>query len=156
MFLLPKSFTSEVLAKKHHAFVVLGAGHVKKSGPRGEEADTTARIESCFPGATFVVLLDYWGLINAAAQKKLDSQDQTPPKLFALKDTSLGAVPDLGGVPLARQADALLYLGPPSRFTMAFPAPGSLEADYLKEVDRRSMIEWGELRARMFLGPAAH
>jgi hypothetical protein len=148
--------TSEVLAKKHHAFVVLGAGHVKKSGPRGEEADTTARIESRFPGATFVVLLDYRGLINAAAQKKLDSQDQTPPKLFALKDTSLGAVPDLGGVPLARQADALLYLGPPSRFTMAFPAPGSLEADYLKEVDRRSMIEWGELRARMFLGPAAH
>lgn len=148
--------TSEVLAKKHHAFVVLGAGHVKKSGPRGEEAHTTARIESRFPGATFVVLLDCWGLINAAAQKKLDSQDQTPPKLFALKDTSLGAVPDLGGVPLARQADALLYLGPPSRFTMAFPAPGSLEADYLKEVDRRSMIEWGELRARMFLGPAAH
>ena len=148
--------TSEVLAKRHHAFVVLGAGHVKKSGTHDEEANTTSRIDSRFPGSTFVVLLDYWGLVTPDAQKKIDSQDRTIPSFYALKDTSLGAMPDRSGVPLAKQADALLYLGPPNRFTMAFPAPGSLEPDYLKEVDRRSMIEWGELRARKFLGPAAH
>ena len=148
--------TSEVLAKRHHALVVLGAGHVKKSGKQDEGGDTTVRVDSRFPGSTFVVLLDYWGLVAPEAQEKIDSQDQTPPALCALKDTPLGAVPDRSGVPLAKQADALLYLGPPNRFTMAFPAPGSLEPDYLAEVDRRSMIEWGELRARKFLGPAAH
>jgi hypothetical protein len=147
---------SEVLAKRHHALVVLGAGHVKKASSNGEGADTTARIDSRFPGSTFVVLLDYWGLVTPDAQKKIDSQDQTTPAFYALKDTTLGAVPDRSGVPLTKQADALLYLGPPTRFTMAFPGPGSLEPDYLEEVDRRSMIEWGELRARKFLGPAAH
>ena len=147
---------SEVIAKRHHALVVLGAGHVKRESTKGKGASTTALIDSRFPGSTFVVLLDYWGLVTPETQKKIDSQDQTPPAFYALKDTSLGAVSDRNGVALAKEADALLYLGPPARFTMAFPAPGSLEPDYLEEVDRRSMIEWGELRARKFLGPAAH
>lgn len=146
---------SEILSKRH-AFVVLGADHVKKSGTHDENATMIGRIESRFPGSTFVVLLDYWGLVTPDAQKKIDSQAETIPSFYALKNTSLGAMPDRSGVPLAMRTDALLYLGPPNRFTMAFPAPGSLEPDYLKEVDRRSMIEWGELRAREFLGPAAH
>jgi hypothetical protein len=49
--------------------------------------------------------------------------------------------------------DALLDLAP--RGALALPAPGSLEQEYLKEIDRRSLIEWGEQRARKFLGPAA-
>jgi hypothetical protein len=49
----------------------------------------------------------------------------------------------------------LLYLGPPETLTRAFPPAGSLEPAYMKEVDRRSMIEWGELRDRKFLGAAA-
>jgi hypothetical protein len=56
---------------------------------------------------------------------------------------------------LSREADALLYLGPPQSLTMAMPLAGSLDAAYMKEVDRRSLIEWGELRARKFLGAAA-
>jgi hypothetical protein len=28
------------------------------------------------------------------------------------------------------------------------PPSGSLDAAYVKELDRRSMIEWGDLRAR--------
>jgi hypothetical protein len=49
----------------------------------------------------------------------------------------------------------LLYLGSPETLTLAFPPAGSLEPAYLKELDRRSMIEWGGLRARKFLGAAA-
>jgi len=53
----------------------------------------TARIDSRFPGSTFVVLLDYWGLVTPEAQEKIDSQDQTPPAFYALKETSLGLCP---------------------------------------------------------------
>src|ERR1700730_13745425 len=59
------------------------------------------------------------------------------------------------GLPLIKKADALLYLGPPEKLTLAPPPRGSLEPAYLQEVDRRSMIEWGELRARKFLGLAS-
>jgi hypothetical protein len=48
----------------------------------------------------------------------------------------------------------LLYLGPPETLVRAFPPAGSLEPTYMKEVDRRSMIEWGELRDRKLLGAA--
>jgi len=60
-----------------------------------------------------------------------------------------------GEVPLPKEADALLYLGPPESLTMAFLRLVGLEPAYMEEVDRRSMIEWGELRARKFLGAAA-
>jgi len=72
-----------------------------------------------------------------------------------LAGTSLGKPTDHGELPLIKKADALLYLGPPESLKLALPPVGSLEPEYLKEVDRRSMIEWGELRARKFLGAAA-
>jgi hypothetical protein len=86
-----------VLRRGHRALVVLGTNHVRKSSDRDQ--DTTSRVESSYPGSTYVVLLDN----------------------------------------LAR----------------AFPPAGSLEPAYMKEIDRRSWIEWGELRARRFLGAAA-
>ncbi len=50
----------------------------------------------------------------------------------------------------------LLYLGPQATIETERPEPGSLEPAYLKELDRRSAIEWGDpSRARRFLGPAA-
>ena len=52
-------------------------------------------------------------------------------------------------------ADALLYLGPPSALTVVDPQPGSAERAYVTEVDRRSLIEWGDLRGRTLLAPAA-
>jgi len=50
-------------------------------------------------------------------------------------------------------ADALLYLGPRETITVAPPLPASIEPEYLKEVDRRSLIEWGELRVHNDLAP---
>jgi hypothetical protein len=40
--------------------------------------------------------------------------------------------------------------------TEAKPQPGSLEQRDTKELDRRSMIEWGDLRPWWFLASAAH
>ncbi len=146
----------EVLTKKHHALVVLGAGHVTKGDSQGEAGNATSRVESHYPGSTFIVLLDYWGLLTPDVQSEIDSVHPSIPALYLLAGTPLGETFDRRGARLSNHAQALLYLGPPSGFTMAFPAPGSLESAYLTEIDRRSMIEWGELRARKFLGPAAH
>ena len=117
---------SEFLAKRPHALVVLGAGHVKKASTPGEGANTTARIDSRFPGSTFVVLLDYWGLVTPEAQKKIDSQDQTPPAFYALKDTSLGAVPDRSGVPLAKKRTRFYILDRPLGSLWRFQPPEAL------------------------------
>ena len=72
-----------------------------------------------------------------------------------LAGTRLGDAAEGDTGPLSKKADALLYLGSPETLTLAFPPGGSLEPAYLKELDRRSMIEWGELRAGKFLGAAA-
>jgi hypothetical protein len=146
---------NEVLAKKHRGLVVLGANHVRKSGASDGGPNTTTRIESRYPGSTFVVLLDYWGLLTPDVQNEIDSLNRDTPLVYPLAGTQFGETSDKEGVPLIKRADALLYLGPPDGFTLAFPARGSLEPTYLEEIDRRSMIEWGELRARKFLGPAA-
>lgn len=148
--------TGEVLAKKNRALVVLGAGHVAKGDSESAAGNTTSRVESHYPGSTFIVLLDYWGLLAPKAQSELESLHPSIPALYLLAGTSLGETLDGRGARLSNHADAVLYLGPPTGFTMAFPAPGSLESAYLTEIDRRSMIEWGELRARKFLGAAAH
>ncbi len=90
-----------------------------------------------------------------AAQDLLRLPNLTPPALLEFAGTSLGKPTDNGELPLIEKADALLYLGPPESLKLALPPVGSLEPEYLKEVDRRSMLEWGELRARKFLGAAA-
>lgn len=131
---------SQVLEKKRKALVVLGAGHVRKSGPE----NTTTRIESRFQGSTFVVLMLYAGVVDRAEEDSLGLPVRVAPGLY-----------DLAGTRVAKTGDALLYLAPRAGFTQAPPPAGSLDAEYMNEVDRRSMIEWGELRARKFLGAAA-
>ncbi|HVH70859.1 MAG TPA: hypothetical protein VNB49_07100 [Candidatus Dormibacteraeota bacterium] len=148
---------NEVLRKKHRALVVLGMNHVLKSGDRNGDPDTTTRVESRYPGSTYVVLLDNRGLLHPAVEEfvRFDRLRENVSVLCELAGTRLGEAADGDAAPLARKADALLYLGPPEALTLSFPPAGSLEPAYLKEVDRRSMIEWGELRARKFLGAAA-
>jgi len=51
-----------------------------------------------------------------------------------------------------RWVDAWLYVRHAAK--REFPAAGSLDADYLRKVDRRSTIQWGDTRARRLLGPA--
>ncbi len=146
---------SQVLKRKHRALVVLGTNHVFKSGDRDGGDNATTRVESHYPRSTYVVLLLCEGGVARAAQDLLRLPNLTPPALLELAGTSLGKPTDHGELPLIKKADALLYLGPPESLKLALPPVGSLEPEYLKEVDRRSMIEWGELRARKFLGAAA-
>jgi Haem-binding uptake, Tiki superfamily, ChaN len=145
----------QVLKKKHRALVVLGSNHVTKSGDRDGADNVTTRIESRYPGATYVVLLDSVTTLNSASQELLRISDRNAPALYEIAGAPLEKATGNDGLPLIKKADALLYLGPPEKLTLTFPPSGSLEPAYLQEVDRRSMIEWGELRARKFLGPAA-
>jgi enterochelin esterase family protein len=108
----------EVVAKKHKALVVLGQNHVTRSGDRNGRDNTTTRVEAKAPGSTYVALV-------AAGDRP--------------------ALVDLAG---DKQADARLELGPRAAMVSAPPLAGSLDPAYLDEVDRRSLIEWGELRMK--------
>jgi hypothetical protein len=146
---------NEVLEKKHHALVVLGSNHVTKSGDRTGGDNTTTRIESRYPGSTYVVMILYVGALNAALEDQLELPQRNAPALYGVASTPNAKVHDQNGSALIEKVDALLYLGPRAGFALTMPPAGSLEPSYLEEIDRRSMIEWGELRARKFLGPAA-
>jgi hypothetical protein len=145
----------QVLQKKHRALVVLGSNHVTKSGGRDRADNATTRIESRHPGSTYVVLLDSVGTLDPATQRLLRLSVRNGPMLYELAGSFLEKTAGQNGSPLLRSADALLYLGPPDGLTLVLPPKASLESVYLKEVDRRSMIEWGELRMRKFLRSAA-
>lgn len=151
---ISKVIENEVLKRRHRALVVLGSNHVTKSGGR-DGSNARTRIEARYPGSTYVLLLLNAGPLRPALEDKLKLPSPNGPAVYELNGTSLANVTDGDSPPLIQTTDALLYLAPRGAFTMAFPAPGSLEQEYLKEIDRRSMIEWGELRARKFLGPAA-
>lgn len=148
---------NEVLRRGHRALVVLGTNQVTKSGDRNGDQDTTTRVEARYPGSTYVVLLDNHGLLEPPVEElvRLHRVPQNAPILCELAGTPLGNFPDDRSTPLSNKGDALLYLGPPETLTRAFPPTGSLEPSYLKEVDRRSMIEWGELRDGKFPGARA-
>jgi hypothetical protein len=142
----------EVLEKKHRALVVLGSNHVTRSGDRNGNDNTTTRIESRYPGSTYVVMMLHVGALNPALEDQLGLAQRNAPALYALAGTPQGKMRDQNGSTLIEKADALLYLGPRAGLTLAMPPAGSLEPAYLREIDRRSMIEWRELRARKFLG----
>jgi hypothetical protein len=146
---------SQVLEKKHHALVVLGSNHVTKSGDRAGNDNTTTRVESRFPGSTYVVMLLYVGALDHSLEDQLGLPPRNAPALYELAGIPQAKTRDQRGTVLLERADALLYLGPREGYALTLPASGSLEPAYLKEIDRRSMIEWGELRARKFFGPAA-
>jgi hypothetical protein len=139
----------QVLKKGRRALVVLGGNHVTKSGDRTGGPNTTTRVEARYPGSTYIVL----HRIGSGDEMRL--ADPSTAALFDLAGTSQGTQPMPNGATMLSLCDAWLYVGPSESLVETRPAPGSLEVEYMKEVDRRSMIEWGELRARKFLGAAA-
>lgn len=145
----------QAMKQKRRTLVVLGSNHVTKSGDRDGADNVTTRIESHYPGAAYVVLLDSAVTLDPASQELLRISARNAPALYEIAGAPLEKSTGKDGLPLIKKADALLCLGPPEKLTLALPPSGSLEPAYLQEVDRRSMIEWGELRARKFLGPAA-
>ena len=135
----------KILKQKRRAFVVLGGNHVTKSGDRTGGPNTTTRVEARYPGSTYVVLHH---IAPPGTDEVPHLADPHASALFDLAGTSVGA-------PALSYGDAWLYVGPSPELRDSVPPPGSLESEYMKEVDRRSMIEWGELRGRKFLGAAA-
>lgn len=137
----------EVLAKKRRALVILGGNHVTKSGDRHGGPNTTTRVEAAYSGSTYVVLLygAQTGWEDHATEDLLHTASLNAPTLYQLVGSPLSKVP------LADYADALLYLGSRESLTISFPSRESIEPAYLKEIDRRSMIEWGDLRGQKFL-----
>ena len=146
--------TSEVLAKHRRALVVLGGNHVTKLGARNGDPNTTTLIEKRYPGSTYVAMHH---LIPNDPEEALFQLPGNPAAatLYDLAGTSLGSTPDKNGVEPLKYVDAWLYVGPAASVTHSRPGPGTLENAYMKELDRRSLIEWGDLRTRRILGDAA-
>ncbi|SPF54800.1 conserved hypothetical protein [Candidatus Sulfopaludibacter sp. SbA4] len=133
----------EQVSKHRKLLVVLGTNHVTRNGDRNHDADTTTRVEQAHPGSTYVVLL--YDLPQMAAWKA--------PSVHALQGAPLAAVKDAKGDRLDRLADALLYLGPKSAQRMVKPGLSSIDAAYLQELERRSLIEWGRpFQKELFFG----
>lgn len=130
-----KTIMEQVLARKRRALVILGSNHLTKGGDRNHEPDTTTTVEASYPRSVFVVLLAGKGYGNAAAMK------DWPVASLAPVGREWAQFVPFGKRTLADCADAVLWLGP--SLTKAEPAWDELDARYLKELDRRSRIEWG-------------
>jgi len=128
----------EVLDRARRALVILGNNHLTKGGDRSGEPDVTTLVEGRHPGSVFVILLFFWDPPEAAGRLAA----VRPPALYPLDQPWLAALP-YGPRRLRDVADAMLYLGPAREFRRAMPDWNSLDAAYLKELDRRSRIEWG-------------
>lgn len=144
---------NQVLTRKRRALVVLGSNHVTKSGDRDGYTNTTTEVEKRYPGCCYVILI-HARETDAIPEESLGFASEQSPALFDAY--SLSRMRGMRDLRISERADALLYLGPRKSLRMAYPAKGTLEPEYLREIDRRSMIEWGELRARQFLGPAGN
>jgi enterochelin esterase-like enzyme len=143
--------TSDVLAKNRKALVVLGSNHLARSGARDGSPNTTTRVEAKDPGAMYVVWLYNGRPGGPAADDRIEQEGWASPSVVPLRATWAGALP-AGNRRLQDLADALLYLGP-SKSLKREPRPVSdFDAEYRRELDRRSWIEWSDsARARTFL-----
>jgi hypothetical protein len=140
-----------VLKKKQRALVVTGSNHIFKSGDRNGGPNVTTRVESQFPKSSYVVLLLNARTFDPFIEGQLNLPRPPGPRLYDLAGTATGVIQDQQASPLLTKADALLYLVPSEAFTEVIYPPSSFEPAYVKELDRRSMIEWGELRIRKVL-----
>ncbi|HET9399618.1 MAG TPA: hypothetical protein VFO34_01595 [Candidatus Acidoferrales bacterium] len=144
---------TEVLEKHRRALVVLGGSHVAKLGHQGQP-NTSTIVEKRYPGSLYVAIHHLIPHDPDEAFLKLPN-DPNAPALYDLAGTALGSKSDQNGVAPQRYTDAWLYVGPADTMIQAQPAAESLELSYMRELDRRSMIEWGDLRIRRFLAAAA-
>ena len=143
--------TNEVLAKGHRAFVVLGSNHLMRTGARDDGPNTTTRVESKYPGSMYVAWLYNGRPGSPDADARMMREAWTTPSLVSLRGSWAGAIP-VGAHRFDEAADAVLYLGPSVALEQDVPAPDSFEMSYVRELDRRSWIEWGDsTRAGAFL-----
>jgi hypothetical protein len=63
--------------------------------------------------------------------------------MYPLRGTWLAEELWLGRVPLAQVCDGLLYIGPPGTQRMIRAPRDTIDERYFKELQRRSLIQWG-------------
>ena len=143
---------NQVLKKKQRALVVLGTNHMMKSGDRNGGPNVTTRLESQYPGSTYIVLTLNARTFDPVIEGQLSLPKPKAAALYDIEGTTAAGISDRSGALLVQKADALLYLVPAEMFTEVNYPPASFEPAYVKELDRRSLIEWGELRIRKVLG----
>lgn len=143
---------NQVLKKNQRALVVLGSNHIIKSGDRNGGPNVTTRLEAEYRGSTYVVLTLNARTFDPFIEAQLDLPKPEGATLYGLEGTAAAGLRDQMGTPLIARADALLYLVARGKFTELSYPPTSFEPAYVRELDRRSMIEWGELRIRKVLG----
>ncbi|MDE3105162.1 MAG: hypothetical protein KGK08_08285 [Acidobacteriota bacterium] len=129
--------TTQVLDRHRHALVILGSNHLTRGGDRWGSADVTTMLEKRYPHATRVVLLaSSWSFgmdPDLMHNWPVPSLAATSGKWASRISFDRGSLKDSG--------DAVLYLG--QDLNEAQPDWKSLTPAYLREIDRRSRIEWG-------------
>jgi hypothetical protein len=130
----------EVLAKNHHALLIYGSQHlIRKSGMPGAADDRArgivARLEKDNITTVFTVLPETRRDLKAL---QADVASWPAPSLAMLHGTTLGAAtwsqgPQQHPIRFEDQADAILYLGPPSSLTASKLSPKLCsDPDYMK------------------------
>jgi hypothetical protein len=159
-----KVIRREVLAKNRRALVIYGLGHLmRKYPPASDPSNPTlksivALLEES-PGTRVFSIYPILRLSGDVTTIQPNVASWPNPSLAILRGTVLGAQrvafyvpalppdfragdPGFGSVPMEDEYDAVLYLGPPSRMTLA-ALPPSLCADstYIKmHMDRSALV----------------
>ena len=147
----------EVLAKHHHALVVLGSNHLGRKGSfRDGSENTTTRVEAAAPGSMYVALMWAGWPGGDTTESRIAGERWPVPGLCDCNGAWPGdlVIANASGISkLGSRADGLLYVGPTTSFEVEHPRRPDLESYDVGELDRRSWIEYGDsARARRFLG----
>jgi hypothetical protein len=148
----------QVIAKKRKALVVLGNNHLARGGTfRDRSPNVTSIVEGRYPGSIYVALIYYGGFGDDTADARIDAEHWPVPAIEPLADSWVGRRPiqtNVGSPPLATFADALLYLGRRDQLITERPTAADFDPAYLRELHRRSWIEWRDsTRVRLLLPP---
>jgi hypothetical protein len=145
----------EVLDKKRKALLVLGAGHLAKDGGRLKQQNTATRIAKAHPGAMGILFV--FGTIPPLEYRpevlKRMADWKIPTVFYPLQGTWLGKEPWLGRAPLAQVADGVLYVGPPGKQRIVKSRRDTIDDAYFKELERRTLIQWGSTKPVEVLRP---
>jgi enterochelin esterase-like enzyme len=142
---------NDILARGHRALVVLGSNHLMRTGTRTDEPNTTTRVESKFPGSMYVAWLYNGRPGGGEADVRMTTERWSAPLLVDLGNSWLGGIP-AGRHRFSEVADAVLFLGTSTQLQVEEPTSDYFDIAYRRELDRRSLIEWGDSsRARTFL-----
>ena len=132
---------SDILNRHQKVLLIVGFGHLLAAdGP----ARLGARIISAYAGSLAIVA-PFGGYAEAACTARVLARAKswrTPSLAYPIPGSWLKSqlqLPKCHALLPADQADALLYLGPPDRFTQSPLEPSVyLDSEYLKELSRRS------------------